>query len=103
MLLLQRTTGCLSAAISSCPCIYYRLHGKLVAFAGILASTSAVVSIRRILCLCQLLAIRGILFFGLSMTVYEKFVNTISHKPLVEISPNLQLSAFGDKDELIRV
>jgi len=30
------------------------------------------------------------------------FVSAISYKPLVEISPNLQLSAVWDKDKLIR-
>jgi len=44
--------------------------------------------------------------FGLSvplyMVTYEKFVDTISYKPLVEISQVLQVKCSWGKDELLR-
>jgi len=48
-----------------------------------------------LLCLRQRSAGKGTLFSELSMrpcmTIYQKFVNTTSYKPLVGISPHLQV------------
>jgi len=38
-----------------------------------------------------------------SVFIYGKFVNTTPYKPLVQISPNLQLCCSWDRDELIQL
>ena len=57
-----------------------------------------------LLCLCWWLIAKGHLFSGspreresVSMIIYWKFVDTISRRPLVGISPNLQIGAVGEK------